>query len=333
MNRRLIIIMPSIVVGLIVLFYLCFYISVGRFISISEFGKFSKIIIKSAIMHPVQSTQTSVFDLAIEVLTNNQQDGGVLSSPNMSTVYGYPLPNQSAFSHEEAGLSRYFSFASEQEIDQYYNKVLPEHGWQKIDQLGPLSFYEKDGIRLNIERRFYLGKDITEFTMSLGDVTWKTYTNEKYGYSIEFPTNWYFQSISADTDFNQQEPDKYNIGGEWYLTPQDPGKYKLENFPKHIREIYFGVHKVEPNIAFAKFFQDRQINVTGAQQESIEINGMPAYKLKFTTTDSNTGETITAHQTFIKNKDKIFMFTSTIQGVSEEHEKIIEHIIQSFRVE
>ncbi len=162
---------------------------------------------------------------------------------------------------------------------------------------------------------------------------WQIYNNEKYGYSIEYPAGWHFQSISADSDFLQQGPNKYNIfAGQWYVTPEDPGKYNMSNLPENLYEVSFMIYQADPDITLTKFFSNLKLDLTKTKQEVIEINGVPAYKLNLLSVDSNTGKTGEYNDIYIKQGDKVFVISYHDYPISDGNRAIAERMINSFRV-
>lgn len=333
MTTRSIKIIISIAVGLILLFYIGFSLNIGRALSPKEFAKFSKTIVKAAILHPGQNGGLTAINLANQVLAQSEPDGQVLpTDPTMSRTFTFPLPKYSTQIYGESGLSRFATFASPKEIDEYFNKTLPESGWKFVDQMGAGYFFEGQGLRMTITKHFYLTQDISELNVSIAE-SWQTYANEKYSYSVEYPAGWHFQSISADADLSQQGPNKYNIfGGLWYVTTQDPGKYNISNLPENPFEVDFTIYQVDPHITFAKFFTNLQFDLTKTKQEAMEINGKSAFKLSLDSLDSNTGKTGEYNQVFIKQEDKVFLFSYHGYPISDENRDVAEKMIQSFKV-
>jgi hypothetical protein len=333
MNTRLIKIIISVIGGLILLFYIGFSLNIGRALTPREFVKFSKTIIKAAILHPAQNGGLTAINLANQVLAQSEPQGHVLGTDQALPMdYTFPLPKYPATIYGERGLSSFATFAPQKEIEEYFNKTLPESGWSFIDRLGALYIYRGHGVQLNIEKRFYLTQDITELNFSLDTQSWTTYTNEKHGYSIEYPTRWYIDTGQSDSDYYQLEPYNFLVAGELYFSTDEPGKYNIANLPKNPFEVVFRIYKGDPNATFTRFFPEHKIDTKGAAKENININGMPGQKLVYTVVDSNTNETITSVDTFIKHDDRIFMFTYSGQPISEENRNIAERMIQSFKV-
>jgi len=333
MNSRTIKIILSVLAGLILFFYLAFSLNIGRTLTPGEFIKFSKTIVKASVLHPAQNGGLIATNLANRVLTQSETEGQVLpKDPTLSRFYTFPLPKYTTGIYGEEGVARFVTFASQKEIKEYFDKTLPENGWSFREQLGALYIYQGQGVRLNIEKRFYLTTDIKELEFYLDIPTWTTYTNEKHGYSIEYPANWYFHSISADSDFSQLGPYDFKVAGDWYVTTDDPGKYNIASLPKNPFEVDFRIYKVDPRTTFARFFPEHKFNITEATQDDLQINGLPAYRLVYATVDSNTNETHTTIQTFIKHNDRIFMFAYSGHPILEENGKIAEHMLQSFKV-
>lgn len=162
--------------------------------------------------------------------------------------------------------------------------------------------------------------------------TWRLYSNEKFGYSIEFPNGWHFQPISVDSEFQQQGPNKYNIfAGQWYVTPKDPGQYDITNLPTNPFEVDFKIYQTDPNITFPQFFSNLQIDLAKAKQEVLEINGMPVSRLFLTSVDTNTGKTGEYRDVYFKHRDKMFVISYHGYPVSDEDRAVAERMIYSLR--
>jgi hypothetical protein len=136
--------------------YLCF--SLGRPITVSEFLRFSSTISWNALFHFNESGGTRSLHLAKEVLSNPVVNSSIDIS---GRGYSFPLPKYSVRQENQS----YLTFATSEELQDYFNRELPAAGWRHVDQVGAGHFFECDGARMAITQHFYLGTGIIELNV------------------------------------------------------------------------------------------------------------------------------------------------------------------------
>ncbi len=138
--------------------YLCF--ATGRLLTASEFLRFSSTVSRNAVLHLGEGGGSRSLRLAREALSNPTSDGTVeIGGRN----YNFPLPKYSVRQENQ----HYLTFASFDELQDYFYRELPADGWRHLEQMGAGHFFECNGARMVITHHFYLGTGISEFNISV----------------------------------------------------------------------------------------------------------------------------------------------------------------------
>jgi hypothetical protein len=138
--------------------YLCF--SAGRLLTAAEFWRFSGTILWNATLHSDVNGGARSLRLAREALSSPVPRGVVeISGRN----YYFPLPKYSVCQENQ----HYLTFASFEELQNYFHGGLPAAGWRQVNQMGAGHFFEGDGARMLITHRYHLGRGIIEFQVSV----------------------------------------------------------------------------------------------------------------------------------------------------------------------
>ncbi len=138
--------------------YLCF--SSGRALMASEFWRFSSTILWNTLLHSNESGGSRSLRLAREALSNPMLNGTVEIG---GRSYNFPLPKYSVRQESQHNLT----FASFDELQDYFHRELPAAGWRHVEQMGAGHFFEGDGAKMVITHHFYLGTGISEFNVSV----------------------------------------------------------------------------------------------------------------------------------------------------------------------
>lgn len=110
----------------------------------------------------------------------------------------------------------------------------------------------------------------------------KTYTNEKYSYSISYPENWHVDTIFSNDDFTNRGPEPISMGGDTYIS--NYSEEQLEHFEGAQGEISFPddyIHisiifeKIKPNTSLDQFAKTRYPN---SSQTNITLGSSPAIR-------------------------------------------------------
>lgn len=173
----------------------------------------------------------------------------------------------------------------------------------------------------------------TEEPIDISD--WKTYRNEKYGYSMKYPSNWYVDTRFSEKDFSKRgsEEDPDFIGGDT-LFSNYPGAYEfnLDNRPIDIREINLMVFKIDQNIAYDQF---KYGYVEGNEERGfIEVDGKKAYRIERINTDHPVG--IKVVSTLLKSGEYMFLLTCSYDPkvIQDRNDMldVYEKVVESFRL-
>lgn len=164
---------------------------------------------------------------------------------------------------------------------------------------------------------------------------WKTYRNERYGYSIQYPKKWYVDTRFSEKSFSQRGPkeDVDLIGGDTLFSNyQDAYGFNLGNRPSDIEEINLMVFKVDPNITYDQF---KYGHVEGDEKKSfVEISGETAYKIERVNTDHPVGVKVVT--TFLKRGEHMFLLTYSYDPqanqVQNDALSVYEKAVESFRL-
>jgi hypothetical protein len=141
-------------------FYLYLCLSSGRVLAASEFRRFSGAILWNTLLHSDESGGARTLHLAREALSNSVSDGAVEIGGG---IHSFPLPKYSVRRREQS----YLTFASFEELQDYFHRELPAAGWRHVEQMGAGHFFEGEGAKMVITHRFHLGTGISEFNVSV----------------------------------------------------------------------------------------------------------------------------------------------------------------------
>lgn len=144
--------------------YVYLSVYVGRALNLSEFTRFSGIILSSALFHRDEGGANRALALSKEAL---------LSAPSPATIeaagqsYTFPLPQYAIHQEVAAGSLRFLAFITDDERDDYFNRALPDAGWKHVDQMGAAHFFEGHGVHMVVTQHYYLTTGISEFNISI----------------------------------------------------------------------------------------------------------------------------------------------------------------------
>lgn len=72
---------------------------------------------------------------------------------------------------------------------------------------------------------------------------WKTYTNNRYSYSIKYPNNWFVMSDNSEKDFSKRGEDQLLIGGDTTWSNYNKWDYTPGNKPSDMKSISLMIFK------------------------------------------------------------------------------------------
>ena len=138
---------------------------IGRRLSPSEFARFSSTIAKS-VMHPHEGGTSRALSLSKQALSSAPSVGSIeVNGQN----YVFPLPKYAVPQEKGACQFHFLAFVSPDEMQDYFNRVLPQAGWKHVDQMGGGHFLEGHSRHMTIVQYFYLTSDISDFDVVIND--------------------------------------------------------------------------------------------------------------------------------------------------------------------
>jgi hypothetical protein len=79
-------------------------------------------------------------------------------------TYTLPLPPHTAYAPSQPQTQRFITFATGEELQEYFGSTLREAGWRDGEQLGSRRRFERGQFSLSVDTRFYLGTRIRALT-------------------------------------------------------------------------------------------------------------------------------------------------------------------------
>jgi len=143
-------------------FYLYLSLTAGRPLTSSEFTRFSSAISLNTVLHYSENGGSRSLLLAKEALSKPISDGVVEVGGQKFIV---PLPK---YSFHQKG-QNYLTFATEDELQDYFSKELPVAGWRYVGQLdgGHGHSFESGDTKMFVYEYCYLGTSINEVSVSI----------------------------------------------------------------------------------------------------------------------------------------------------------------------
>jgi len=141
-------------------FYLYLTMSGGRLLTASEFLRFSQTISTNTLLHFNEDGGSRSLSLAKLAISNPISNEAVEVA---GRSYNCPLPKYSV----RQGDRHYLTFASADELEDYFQKELAKAGWRQVDQNGSSHLFEGNGARMWITQHFYLGTGISEIGLAV----------------------------------------------------------------------------------------------------------------------------------------------------------------------
>jgi len=133
----------------------------GKTLALSEFARFSRVILLATVFHSDEKGGQRALQLFQSAL-NSSTSTGVVEIDGRQ--YSYPLPQ---YAVRQPGIGdEYLVFVTDEESERYYKVELPGAGWKFYDQLGSLHIYTMGEAKLRILERKYLTSEIS--IMSVG---------------------------------------------------------------------------------------------------------------------------------------------------------------------
>lgn len=162
---------------------------------------------------------------------------------------------------------------------------------------------------------------------------WKTYSNDRYNYSIKYPSNWFVDTTHSEDDFTSRGEDKELIGGDTMVSNfSKPGDYDADNVPSDLQVVSLMVYKVDPSISYDSFMSTPTRTFMG-NKESIKFDGLDAIKISGNTKQMNDAPS-NAVIILVKDGQNMFVLNYNIpaQGSNSDTLNTLEGVVNSFKL-
>jgi hypothetical protein len=135
----------------------------GKPLALSEFARFSRVILLATVFHSGEKGGQRALQL-FQAALNSSTSNGVVDIDGRQ--YSYPLPQ---YAVRQPGISDYYLvFVTDEEWERYFKAELPGAGWKFYDQMGSTHIYTMEEAKLTITERKYLTSEISEMNVSVG---------------------------------------------------------------------------------------------------------------------------------------------------------------------
>lgn len=143
---------------------------------------------------------------------------------------------------------------------------------------------------------FYIGMKYQEVQTFAPVEMWQTYTNEKFGYSIQLPVNWYIDTTNSNTNYGSRGNDVFPLhGGDTQISnysTEQIRKYHEENGPMDLPDDYMSVNiifeKMDLNLSLTDYVKLRYESL--ANVTNINLSGTPAIRKELRDLDGLGGD-------------------------------------------
>ncbi len=157
---------------------------------------------------------------------------------------------------------------------------------------------------------------------------YKTYANNKYGFEIKYPSNWYVDAQHSEDPTINIGKDIKGIGEIDFSNYPNATSYLFDR-PKDILDVFLFIYKVDPDTNYDQFIYSYGGNGT---KENITINGVKA--LRWTKVTTSSTPQVVSIDILIKIGGNMFDFGYSDNGnpISKNTKDIYEKIINSFKL-
>ncbi len=144
------------------------YLSVcaGRALEGAEFVKFSNTILWAAALHGDENGGSRALNLAKEALSS------ALATDTIAVAeksYHFPLPKYSIRREDHGQTKHFLTFASFDELQNYFHDELPKAGWKHTDQLGAAHTFDGYDTHMVITHHFHLTTGISDVNIIIAE--------------------------------------------------------------------------------------------------------------------------------------------------------------------
>jgi len=161
MRKKIVVLFAATFFVAILIPYLYLSAVAGKPLALSEFSRFSRVILLAMVFHSGEKGGQRALQLFQSAL-NSSTSNGVVEIDGRQ--YNYPLPQ---YAVRQPGKSDYYLvFVTDEESERYYKVELPGAGWKFYDQMGSLHIYTMEDAKLRISERKYLTSEISAMSFS-----------------------------------------------------------------------------------------------------------------------------------------------------------------------
>src|SRR3989344_4251054 len=129
---------------------------------------------------------------------------------------------------------------------------------------------------------------------------WKTYSNNRYSYTILYPSSWFVDMTYSEGNFTQRGPDNESMGGDTtWSNYQNPGQYNPGTLPSGFAAVFLLIYKTDTSTTLDSFINLKHFSYS--KKENVNINGASGIRL----TTGGEGSKIV----LLKVGDKVFDFS------------------------
>ncbi len=134
-------------------------------------------------------------------------------------------------------------------------------------------------------------------------IVWLVYSNDKYGYSLQYPQNWYLNKTQADRALSN------GLGGEVIISNKDKAMEvaQLEQPPLDMESMTLSVYQTGAAATIDQFIKDKNF-VTPLNQADTEVGTLPAKQLVYVYDRQDFAKQILDIATLVKKDTKMFVF-------------------------
>mgnify|MGYP001592004221 CR=1 FL=1 len=157
---------------------------------------------------------------------------------------------------------------------------------------------------------------------------WKTYSNDRYRYTLKYPNNWYTDTTYSENDFTQRGPLEDNdlIGGDTtWSNYQNLGQYDLGTIPSDFAAVYLLIYKIDSKTTLDGFIDLKHFAYS--KKENININGTSGIRL--TAKDPENSDII-YKIVLLKAGNTVFDFSYARNSV--ESAMVMDQMINNFKL-
>lgn len=166
---------------------------------------------------------------------------------------------------------------------------------------------------------------------SMSDKTkgWNTYTNNRYGYTISYPSNWFADTTSSEEPVAKRGgPGDANaefLGGDTSWSNYK-GSFDLESVPEDIQTIFLMISRQDNATTLDEYLKAKNFDFTN--KETVQINGITGVRISGGSPDAS-GQDV-EHIILMKN-GLFFIFSNGAGKKSADARDVLETMISTLK--